>query len=280
MRLLLGQPNGAECGIAWLRLLDAAAKHPVPGTLPFTDDTTDQDIAGMLSTTPEVVSTIRAVMARQGKLEQDGAGHAFIPELSDMVGRESASARRMRGLRERAAEPQLLDTGEQQFQLLPPGGQTPEEMFVRDAVLLFNELRGTKYKTDSDSSKKLLGKLFRGGYTIEDVAAVVGSRIAAWKDNDRMRDYLTPDTLFAEKNFEKYLNNHQQALPAAKQERETICAMCERTPVKNQGDVCDECRTLAATSGTNGAGGSHLPEPDPAHPRDEGPPARARLPAN
>tara|TARA_R110002012_G_C11511578_1_gene598478 strand:- start:9 stop:677 length:669 start_codon:yes stop_codon:yes gene_type:complete len=63
-----------------------------------------------------------------------------------------------------------------------------------------NEKLGKKYRT----AKGLL-KRFSEGYSVEDAIKVIDNKIEEWGEDQKMKVYLTPDTLFSEK-FDKYLN--------------------------------------------------------------------------
>ena len=63
-----------------------------------------------------------------------------------------------------------------------------------------NEKLGKRYRT----AKGLL-KRFSEGYSVEDAIKVIDNKIEEWGEDQKMKVYLTPDTLFSEK-FDKYLN--------------------------------------------------------------------------
>jgi uncharacterized phage protein (TIGR02220 family) len=81
---------------------------------------------------------------------------------------------------------------------------------------LLRKLTGKDFRTRQPNGSrtagaKLLADRFRDGYTEEDARWVVGTRSAAWKNDDKMRDFLTPATLFRKSNFEKYLATARSA---------------------------------------------------------------------
>jgi uncharacterized phage protein (TIGR02220 family) len=43
------------------------------------------------------------------------------------------------------------------------------------------------------------------GYTDDDCRSVIANRVRAWGNDDKMRQYLTPETIFRVSNFERYL---------------------------------------------------------------------------
>ena len=45
----------------------------------------------------------------------------------------------------------------------------------------------------------------REGYTVQDCKSVIAAKVREWLNEDKMRRYLTPETLFRRSNFERYL---------------------------------------------------------------------------
>lgn len=264
-KALRRQPNGAECYVTWLLMLDLAAQHPEsPGTLPFTHDMADDDIALMLDTQPPVVALVRDLTQRLGVLGSDHVGHMVIPELEQMVGSESESARRMRSHRRDAPAPQrqaLLtdDLGQNPFEasLLPaPADLNSRDDFVAEAITYLNHKRGSRYSPETGEWKRLLCKLHDRGFSVADVRLVVNGRIAEWENDVKMDDFITPATLFAESNFEKYLMNAEQKNGSAQAMAQQLCVMCRMEPVDPNGDgVCDDCREAATTGGDSARSG-------------------------
>jgi hypothetical protein len=46
----------------------------------------------------------------------------------------------------------------------------------------------------------------RDGFTLEDFKAVIDAKVSQWGDDEKMAEYLRPETLFGTK-FEGYLQN-------------------------------------------------------------------------
>lgn len=68
-----------------------------------------------------------------------------------------------------------------------------------------NERTGQHYRSSSRKTQSLLHARLDEGYTEDDIITVIDSRADDWMDDDRMRRYLRPETLFGTK-FEGYLN--------------------------------------------------------------------------
>jgi len=68
-----------------------------------------------------------------------------------------------------------------------------------------NSLLGTKFKANAQSMKTHVSARLREGYSQEDFLEVIDKKVAEWGNDDKMRQYLRPETLFSPK-FESYLN--------------------------------------------------------------------------
>jgi uncharacterized phage protein (TIGR02220 family) len=49
----------------------------------------------------------------------------------------------------------------------------------------------------------------RDGFTLDDFKAVIDAKVAQWGEDEKMAEYLRPETLFGTK-FEGYLQNAQK----------------------------------------------------------------------
>lgn len=75
---------------------------------------------------------------------------------------------------------------------------------VKEIVDYLNLKAGTKYKANSDKTRKSIEARMNEGYTVEDFKTVINKKTKEWLKTD-MSKYLRPETLFGSK-FESYLN--------------------------------------------------------------------------
>jgi uncharacterized phage protein (TIGR02220 family) len=91
----------------------------------------------------------------------------------------------------------------------------------RQAIEHLNKQSGKAYRmTDNDLAGKtdkfkLFAKVLQA-YTLEEILQVIDDRCAAWKEDKRMVQYLRPATIFALRNFEKYLEDIKAGTPENK----------------------------------------------------------------
>jgi len=84
----------------------------------------------------------------------------------------------------------------------PPNSSSP---IVEKTIRRLNELAGTTYRHDTKATVRLIGACLAEGFTEEDLARVLEYKWSEWEDNKEMAKYFRPETLFAPKHFEGYL---------------------------------------------------------------------------
>ena len=75
---------------------------------------------------------------------------------------------------------------------------------ISQIVDLLNEKAGTKYRANTDATKRHINARLAEGYTVDDFQTVIDKKCAEWLGTD-MEKFLRPETLFGSK-FESYLN--------------------------------------------------------------------------
>ena len=69
-------------------------------------------------------------------------------------------------------------------------------------VSYLNQKAGTNYRTTGEITERI-GEILSDGYTPEDMRRVIDNKVAEWLNDEKMRGYLRPRTLFGDK-FEEY----------------------------------------------------------------------------
>lgn len=129
------------------------------------------------------------------------------------------------------AGPTLPPAGEQDTEAYPSlpkptqesvNGDTKGEVCPHDStsekrheiIDYLNRRMGTNYKPDSKGIKAILDPRLKDGYTVEDCKVVIDNMILAWGNDDKMRQYIRPSTLFRPSHIDSYLN-YRQTVPRA-----------------------------------------------------------------
>ncbi|RMC50852.1 conserved phage C-terminal domain-containing protein [Lactobacillus sp. ESL0225] len=87
-----------------------------------------------------------------------------------------------------------------------------EPAIYKEVIDYLNEKAGTKYKSSSAFSKRLIDARVKEGYSLEDFKMVIQNKCATWLHDSKMNKYLRPQTLFGTK-FEGYLNEKTPNVP-------------------------------------------------------------------
>lgn len=77
----------------------------------------------------------------------------------------------------------------------------------QNIISYLNQKANTKYRHTSKNTQKLIKARFNEGFTEQDFFTVIDKKVATWLNDNKMSQYLRPETLFGTK-FESYLNEH------------------------------------------------------------------------
>lgn len=78
---------------------------------------------------------------------------------------------------------------------------------IDEIVRYFNNAAKKNYKTSSQTTRKHINARLNEGFTVDDFKTVIDKKVADWKNDSKMEQYLRPETLFGSK-FESYLNQN------------------------------------------------------------------------
>lgn len=106
--------------------------------------------------------------------------------------------------------PELQNTKEQSTKLQSTkgnlsSGKPDRSAEIAEIVEYLNSKLGTSYRTNSKDTASKINARLGEGFTVDDFKAVIDSKASQWGNDSRMQEYLRPKTLFAQSNFEGYL---------------------------------------------------------------------------
>ena len=84
-------------------------------------------------------------------------------------------------------------------------GKPAAEYPYKAIVDYLNQKAGTAFKDQSKDTRRHIKARIDEGFTLDDFRKVIDGRVAEWKADPRMCQYIRPQTLFGTK-FESYLN--------------------------------------------------------------------------
>lgn len=100
---------------------------------------------------------------------------------------------------------------------------------VKEIIDYLNQQANTKYRANSENTKKHIVARLKQQYTIDDFKHVIDVKCAEWLNSD-MEKYLRPDTLFGNK-FDYYLQQKMVSKPTQKVETPTTPEKSSSTPI-------------------------------------------------
>lgn len=65
---------------------------------------------------------------------------------------------------------------------------------------------GRGFNLKAEGSRKLVRARLNEGRTVDQCMAVIDHKFSMWADDEKMREYLRPSTLFNKQKFEEYLS--------------------------------------------------------------------------
>ena len=147
-----------------------------------------------------------------------------IANFDEMVGSETSSAKRVREFRERQKALQcntnvtqenrdkILDIRDKSIEIdkeierdIIISENSETHLPYEEIIKFLNTLAGTNYRASSRKTRDLIKARFNEGYTLEDFKVVIEKKTREWLNDNKMKVYLRPETLFSNK-FESYLN--------------------------------------------------------------------------
>lgn len=173
----------------------------------------------------DTVAVALELFKKLGLIYQEEGEVLKISNFEEMVGSESVWAEKKRLYREKQNKQLELSEGQKkdnvrqeirdkrldirdkildidkELEIIPTETHLP----YKEIVDYLNNLAGTNYRASSKKTQQLIKARINEGYTIEDFKVVIDKKTREWINDNKMKAYLRPETLFGTK-FEGYLN--------------------------------------------------------------------------
>ena len=91
----------------------------------------------------------------------------------------------------------------------------------KEIIDYLNEQTGKNFSHTAKGNKKLISGRFNDGNSVEVFKHVIDVKVADWLDDDAMKIYLQPKTLFNSSNFDKYKTKQSTKLEHVKDDGKT-----------------------------------------------------------
>lgn len=89
----------------------------------------------------------------------------------------------------------------------------PIEDTIDEIIDYLNAATSSKFSKNTDATRKAIRARLKAGATVDDFQKVIDFKTEKWGNDERMREYLRPQTLFAPSHFESYLNEANRPKP-------------------------------------------------------------------
>ncbi len=96
----------------------------------------------------------------------------------------------------------------------PPRGESPLKEKSVEVLNYLNLKTGKSFSYKNQNNLKNISARLKEGFTVEQLKLVIDKKTAEWLNDDKMNQYLNPETLFRPKKFEIYLNSKPPGMPA------------------------------------------------------------------
>lgn len=227
MKLMRKLPGGEEITIIYLKMMLVSLSEQ--GKLYFEGLAEDlaEELSLIIDEDPEAIRLTLMFLTKKKLLTTSDNYQFNLEQVPEMIGSETASARRVRKHRENQKALQCNSdvtkcNGDIDIDIDIDKGQKPQSDVYEEIIKYLNEKIGSHFKPTSKSTQRLINGRLSENYTIEDFKYVIDVKTNEWKDNTKMSKYLTPDTLFNASKFEKYRNQQIPKQPNVQKQDERL----------------------------------------------------------
>ena len=227
MKLMRKLPGGEEITIIYLKMMLVSLSEQ--GKLYFEGLAEDlaEELSLIIDEDPEAIRLTLMFLTKKKLLTTSDNYQFNLEQVPEMIGSETASARRVRKHRENQKALQCNSdvtkcNGDIDIDIDIDKGQKPQSDVYEEIIKYLNEKTGSHFKPTSKSTQRLINGRLSENYTIEDFKYVIDVKTNEWKNNTKMSKYLTPDTLFNASKFEKYRNQQRPKQPNVQKQDERL----------------------------------------------------------
>ena len=227
--LIEAMPEADAIIVIWFKLLCMAGKQNNNGVFMLNDKIayTEEMLATIFRKSLNVVRLALATFEQYGMIEvidnvitiPNWEKHQNIEKLETI---KEQTRKRVAEYRKRQEEKLLeLKNVTQNVTLrnaLEEDKEEDKNNIIKDIVEYLNLKTNSSYRYSSDKTRRTINARLNEGFTLDDFKKVIDIKTKQWLGDQKMEQYLRPETLFGTK-FESYLNTK---LPNQK-EQKTEC---------------------------------------------------------
>lgn len=190
-------------------------------------------LAKLTNTPVDTVSIAMKLFIEIGLVSQLETGEIYLNQLNEMIGSETAVAKRVRKSRAKKelsnkVEGHLLHCNTDETKCNTEKEKEIEKELDKDKEIeknstakaeppipyseivdYLNLKTKSNFRSSAKETQRLIKARFNDGFTLDDFKQVIDTKANEWLFNQQMAIYLRPKTLFGT-NFESYLNQRRQ----------------------------------------------------------------------
>ena len=210
------------------------------------EKTLAEELALILDEDVDNVTVTLEFMKANKLIEQtENENEYLLPDMLSLIGSESESAKWVRAYRDRKRKELLIASEKQTLQCnvdvmkcnenviidkdidkdidkekeiykekeknnTPHSPQRGEYPISKDALEVLDYLNlktNKKFSIKNKNNTKNISQRLKDGFTVEELKSVIDKKTLEWLNDDKMNQFLNPETLFRPKKFEIYLNS-------------------------------------------------------------------------
>ena len=194
-----------------------------------------------------ITVTLEFMKANKLIEQTENENEYLLPDMLSLIGSESESAKWVRAYRDRKRKELLIRSEKQTLQCnvdvmkcnenviidkdididididkekeiykekeknnTPHSPQRGEYPISKDALEVLDYLNlktNKKFSIKNKNNTKNISQRLKDGFTVEELKSVIDKKTLEWLNDDKMNQFLNPETLFRPKKFEIYLNS-------------------------------------------------------------------------
>ena len=232
LKLLEGMPDGYLYSNIllklYLRSLKSDGKLMLNDRIPYSPEMLASITGHQVGTVKQALHMFREL----GLIELLDNGAMYMADIQRLIGKGSTEADRIREYRKRINDDKnkLLNRPEKKrndCSVQNPYICTPEieierekeleidnkncrlsdksSTVVSEIVDYLNQKTGKHFRKSITNTTRAINARIKEGFTVDDFKSVINKKVIEWGKDERMKQYLRPQTLFGTK-FESYLN--------------------------------------------------------------------------
>ena len=134
---------------------------------------------------------------------------------------------------ERESEKEIYKEKEKLHPPFPPRGELPLNEKAVEVLDYLNLKTGKSFSVKNKNNLQNIGARLLDGFTALQLKTIIDKKSAEWLNDEKMNQYLNPETLFRPKKFEIYLNSKLPRASAAGTTDENKYANIKTTHIDN-----------------------------------------------